>query len=78
MAGERTRAGHISLTLLWSCKEAVFKWYGNGGVDFSDHIQLFKSNTEYDVIECLFAKDESKLSIHYRLFDHLTLAWVLS
>ena len=68
----------ISLTLLWSCKEAVFKWYGNGGVDFSDHIQLFKSSTEYDVIECLFVKDESKLSIHYRLFDHLTLAWVLS
>src|SRR6187549_158058 len=26
------------LTLLWSCKEAVFKWYGNGGVDFKDNI----------------------------------------
>jgi phosphopantetheinyl transferase len=68
----------IALTLLWSCKEAVFKWYGYGGIDFSDHIQLFKSSMEYDVIECQFAKHESKLSIHYRLFDHLTLAWVLS
>jgi len=68
----------ISLTLLWSCKEAVFKWYGNGGIDFSDHIQLFKNNRELDVIDCLFVKSDSKLSIHYRLFDHLTLAWVLS
>jgi len=28
------------LTLLWSCKESVFKWYGDGGVDFRQHIQL--------------------------------------
>jgi phosphopantetheinyl transferase len=46
----------ISLTLLWSCKEAVFKWYGNGGIDFSDHIQLFKNNRELDVIDCLLLK----------------------
>jgi len=26
------------LTLLWSCKEAVFKWYGLGSVDFKEHI----------------------------------------
>lgn len=28
------------LTLLWCCKEAVFKWYGSGGVDFKDDIHL--------------------------------------
>lgn len=26
------------LILLWSCKEAVFKWYGSGEVDFKEHI----------------------------------------
>lgn len=68
----------ISLTLLWSCKEAVFKWYGNGGIDFSDDIQLLKNSADFEIIDCRFAMNDSKLSIHYRLFDHLTLAWVLS
>ena len=26
------------LTLSWSCKEAVFKWYGLGEIDFKEHI----------------------------------------
>ncbi|HET9826743.1 MAG TPA: 4'-phosphopantetheinyl transferase superfamily protein, partial [Chitinophagaceae bacterium] len=25
------------LTLLWSAKESIFKWYGNGNVDFRQH-----------------------------------------
>ena len=28
------------LTLAWSCKEAVYKWFGAGEVDFKDHIEL--------------------------------------
>src|SRR5258705_5610835 len=28
------------LTFIWSAKEAVFKWYGDGQVDFSEHISL--------------------------------------
>ena len=28
------------LTILWSAKEAVFKWWGWGSVDFSEHILL--------------------------------------
>ena len=27
------------LTLLWSAKESVFKWYGQGNVDFKKHIR---------------------------------------
>ncbi|MEX0636930.1 MAG: 4'-phosphopantetheinyl transferase superfamily protein, partial [Ferruginibacter sp.] len=28
------------LTLAWSVKEAVFKWYAEGNVDFKEHIQI--------------------------------------
>src|SRR4051812_44751085 len=28
------------LTLAWSCKEAVFKWYGLGSIDFRDHMEI--------------------------------------
>jgi len=67
-----------ALTLLWSCKEAVFKWYGDGGVDFSDQINLLEQNEERETVGCVFTKNDSSLSIHYRKFDHLTLAWVVS
>lgn len=65
-------------TLLWSAKEAVFKWYGDGGVDFRKQIQLLKQHEGTETIDCFFSKDESELTIHYRLFDGLVLAWVIS
>lgn len=65
-------------TLFWSAKESVFKWYGNGGVDFRQHIQLFNLQEEKQTIDCFFAKNESELVVHYRHFDGLVLAWVVS
>ena len=65
-------------TLLWSAKESIFKWYGNGGVDFRKHIQLKKQNQASETIDSLFAKNNTELTIHYRQFDHLALAWVVS
>ena len=64
------------LTLLWSCKESVFKWYGEGGVDFKEHIQLKKLHQGTATIECVFTKIYHQLIIDYRQFDHLLLAWV--
>lgn len=65
-------------TLLWSAKESVFKWYGNGGVDFRKHIQLKKQHEDTEIIDCFFSKNNLELTIHYRQFEHLVLAWVLS
>jgi phosphopantetheinyl transferase len=65
-------------TLLWSSKEAVFKWYGEGKVDFRQHIQLIKQNEGQETIDCVFVKTDSCLTVHYRYFDHLVLAWVIS
>ena len=66
------------LTLLWSAKESVFKWYGNGKVDFRRHIQLQKMHDYNETIHCLFLKTNQQLTIHYREFDHLVMAWVES
>lgn len=65
-------------TLLWSAKEAVFKWYGDGGVDFRKDIQLQKQNELTEMILCLFLKNNTDLNIYYRQFDRLVLAWVVS
>jgi phosphopantetheinyl transferase len=66
------------LTLLWSCKESVFKWYGEGGVDFIQHIKLKKIHENDETVNCLFAKTDQQLIIHYRQFGHLILAWIKS
>lgn len=68
----------LPLTLYWSAKESVFKWYGDGGVDFKKHIQLFNRQEGKGTIDCFFSKDNAELTIHYREFDNLVLAWVLS
>jgi phosphopantetheinyl transferase len=65
------------LTALWSAKEAVFKWYGMGKVDFKGHIQLTGQDLSDEYINCFFAPKEKNLQIHYRMLDQLVLAWVV-
>lgn len=62
-------------TLFWSCKEAVYKWYGNGGVEFREHIQLSNKKEEPETIDCFFTKTSDELIIHYKFFDNVVLAW---
>lgn len=66
------------LTLLWSAKESIFKWYGDGGVDFREHIHLSRQHEGEGTIDCLFSKNGSSLTIHYRRLEHLVMAWVVS
>lgn len=67
------------LTLLWSAKEAVFKWWSYGAVDFSEMIRLEPcAINAAGQIDCRFITEERvfPLTVHYRLFDALSLAWV--
>ena len=66
------------LTLLWSAKESVFKWYGNGQVDFSEHILLGKNDIAESLIHCHFTKTPIDLQIHYHHFEDIVLTWVMS
>jgi len=74
---------HLQLmTLLWSSKEAIFKWFGNGQVDFRQHIQLqaapLISAGEWTVLDFLFKKTNVELRVHAKIFDNLSLAYVVS
>jgi len=67
------------LTILWSAKEAMFKWWGNGDIDFSEVMLtgqfVFKKT---GIIPARFIKGtmEMGLQIYYQLHDGLSLAWV--
>lgn len=68
------------LTVMWSCKEAVYKWWSFGGVDFAAHIQLSPFQLQQDgrlPVRFVKTKDIS-LELHYRLFNGFCLAWVAS
>lgn len=43
LAGKTALSGQHRFTALWSCKEAVFKWYGAGDVDFKKDIVAEKT-----------------------------------
>jgi phosphopantetheinyl transferase len=70
---------HQLLTLLWSAKETVFKWYGDGGVDFKKDIQLlsFGVNNDYSIISGKFTKHKKHMNICYREFNNLILTWLV-
>ena len=71
--------GIQSLTLYWSIKESVFKWWGRGEVDFKKDIVL-KSITglaDQGIVHCIF-RNEFKLDIHYLFFNNNFLTWVLT
>ena len=69
------------LTVLWGAKETVFKWWGWGSVDFSEHILLqpFALN-DAGSFEAEFIRgiETFTLHLHYKLFDGLCLVWLVS
>lgn len=75
---------HLELTtILWSAKEAIYKWYGIGSLDFRAHMQLagpitFDPN-EWCEMPFIFKKDtEIPMKVMARVFDPLVMAYVVT
>ena len=64
-----------SFTLCWCCKEAVYKYWGAGGIDFKKHICIQHINAATQDMVVLFAKQNKQLLIHFSFFEELCLAW---
>lgn len=69
------------LTLAWSIKEAVFKWYGAGQVDFIEDIHIIgltKDAVGYSA-DCFFKKEKSViLQLKTALIEGNNLAWLVT
>ena len=81
LAGKEQTANEKSvekLTLLWNAKEAVFKWWSYGNVDFSEMIRLQPFTLQPEgIIEGAFVSDRVlPLQLHYKIFDLVSLAWI--
>jgi phosphopantetheinyl transferase len=68
------------LTILWSCKEAIFKWWGDGNIDFSAQMILEHMPLAQDgILPARFIEKsgtEHALLVHYKVMDQLCLVWV--
>lgn len=81
----REQADYIQkLTLVWSAKEAVYKWYGSREVSLSHHIRVMPPEEGLltpgrGVMEGLFSKDQTRqLALPYICFNEICLVWVIS
>ncbi|GAA4316109.1 hypothetical protein GCM10023143_27850 [Compostibacter hankyongensis] len=73
--------GRAYLTLCWCAKEAVYKWHGDGGISFREHIRLrpfmpgpagqISGYLEQGASSCPFR-------LHYLLEDTFALAWTMT
>jgi 4'-phosphopantetheinyl transferase EntD len=77
------KSGHRlrQLTLLWSAKESIFKWYSLGQVNFKEHIRwtppYFNRTSEFGSLYFSFCKESNiPLSVYYKIFDDLVLTFV--
>jgi len=69
------------LTLAWSIKETMFKWYGTGGIDFKQHLQIksLAQNDNQFTAQCMFLKNEPvQLKVHGLFFNDNYLTWLVS
>ena len=75
---------HLQLTtILWSAKEALFKWYGLGQVDFKEHMQLsgpviFLPNEWIELPFTFCKKENVHVKIMAKTFKDVVVAWVVT
>jgi hypothetical protein len=66
---------------MWSAKEALFKWYSLGEIDFREHMQLRRAiefHEEDLLLPFVLKKNEPvQLMIEARLFGEIVLSWVI-
>jgi len=70
---------YVLLTLFWSVKETIFKWYGKGKIDFKNNmiIQNFSFKNDEKFVEARFEKEQTALlRIDFKFFENLCLTWV--
>ncbi len=69
------------LTMAWSIKEAMFKWYGTGQVDFIEDMNILSifKNDKNCIVQCNFNKDKQiELRLENILIKGNNLAWVVT
>jgi phosphopantetheinyl transferase len=72
--------GAVFPTLIWSAKEAMYKWYSLGEIDFQAHLQILSVSCKTNAlgkIDALVCKEELVyLHLPFVIWNDLVLTWV--
>lgn len=77
---QATQAGldFLSLaTIVWSAKEAIYKWAGETGVGFKEHIRYDWLFPELQIVRMKYAHVEDPLLVKYEFFGDLCLCYLV-
>ena len=69
------------LTAAWSIKESLYKWYGDGEIDFKEHLHIDEIYLTGDsgIAHCTVLKNTPIfLQVHLLFFNDNCIAWVMS
>jgi 4'-phosphopantetheinyl transferase len=80
LANETTEQTELQkLTIAWSAKEAIFKWLGESGVDFKEHLVLntLKGNASNgQILATLNRSNVQYVTLQYNILDSVVLTWL--
>ncbi|HEY0751493.1 MAG TPA: 4'-phosphopantetheinyl transferase superfamily protein, partial [Chitinophagaceae bacterium] len=68
-------------TLIWSAKEAMFKWWGYGNIDFSEMLHVSENNVAASgELKGLFNNPnfQTQFPVHYKFFPQIVLAYIFT
>ncbi len=67
-------------TLCWCVKEAVYKWWGRGKIDFKQNIIITNINIENETMSVDFVQKtgKTKLLLQWRLLENISLVWTVA
>ncbi len=71
---------HQLYTLCWCAKEAVYKWWGKGKIDFKQNIIITNMNIESETMSVDFVQKwgKTKLLLQWMLFENSSLVWTVA
>jgi len=71
----------LQLAILWSAKEAIYKYFSMNGVDFSRQISIEKFKpAPHGALHACFEKEnnaKTKMVVYYKTIDDHILTWIV-
>ena len=81
LAGNDSELYKTYITTAWSIKESLFKWYGDGEVDFIEHLHIEKITADDNsgmASSKILKSIHTDLKVHFLFFNNNCVSWVLS
>lgn len=66
-----------TLCLLWTCKEAMFKIYGEDGISLKHNIRIFEINLPYISADISYRNIKEKYTLYSQYIEPLMLTYVV-